>query len=452
MRRTAFFIALLVASTTVAALALPAAAQPPPPGPVPTIRWSPCFTRPRARFECATVARAARLRPAGRDPGRIGLVRLPASDPDERIGSLFINPGGPGGSGVDLSAWRRPVPVHRRGASPVRPGRLRPARDHRPAPAACFASFDRGVRASCAPFAFPVTRTRKRSWSRRRRSWPRLRPQRRADPRPHGHRRRRPRHGPAPPGGRRRPAQLSSATRTGRSSAQPTPTCSPTGSARVVVDGVLDPIAWTTGPGDEAATLPFSTRLRSDAGAQATLDEFFRLCDEAGPTMRVRRRLADRFAALAERLLGGPVEIIDPFTGELFLVRYPDLIAPTLGAMYNSFDWPFFADFLAALEAAAIPGDARRSRQAVWDDLGMIPLSAAVPQLRRGLRRRGLLGLGQPRRPLVLVDGSRRRRRRLRLLRADLDLDFASACGCGTVLTLTAMSGPGMPTPPIRSS
>jgi hypothetical protein len=29
----------------------------------------------------------------------------------------------------------------------------------------------------------------------------------------------------------------------------------------VVVDGVLDPIAWSTGRGDEAATLPFSTRL-----------------------------------------------------------------------------------------------------------------------------------------------------------------------------------------------
>ena len=34
----------------------------------------------------------------------------------------------------------------------------------------------------------------------------------------------------------------------------------------VVVDGVLDPVAWTTGTGN-ADTLPFSTRLRSDAGS-----------------------------------------------------------------------------------------------------------------------------------------------------------------------------------------
>jgi pimeloyl-ACP methyl ester carboxylesterase len=32
----------------------------------------------------------------------LALARLPAGDPGRRIGSLFLNPGGPGGSGVDL--------------------------------------------------------------------------------------------------------------------------------------------------------------------------------------------------------------------------------------------------------------------------------------------------------------------------------------------------------------
>jgi pimeloyl-ACP methyl ester carboxylesterase len=32
----------------------------------------------------------------------IALIKLPASDPAHRIGSLFVNPGGPGGSGVDV--------------------------------------------------------------------------------------------------------------------------------------------------------------------------------------------------------------------------------------------------------------------------------------------------------------------------------------------------------------
>jgi len=33
----------------------------------------------------------------------------------------------------------------------------------------------------------------------------------------------------------------------------------------VIIDGVLDPIAWTTGSGD-GSTVPFATTLRSDAG------------------------------------------------------------------------------------------------------------------------------------------------------------------------------------------
>lgn len=44
----------------------------------------------------------------------------------------------------------------------------------------------------------------------------------------------------------------------------------------LVVDGVLNPIEWATGEPSEAL-LPFSTRLRSDVGALATLNEFFRL-------------------------------------------------------------------------------------------------------------------------------------------------------------------------------
>ena len=30
------------------------------------------------------------------------MAKLPATDPARRIGSLFVNPGGPGGSGVDF--------------------------------------------------------------------------------------------------------------------------------------------------------------------------------------------------------------------------------------------------------------------------------------------------------------------------------------------------------------
>ena len=60
--------------------------------------WSDCGDG----FQCAAVRVP---RDYGRPRGRhikLALARLPALNPAERIGSLFINPGGPGGSGVDF--------------------------------------------------------------------------------------------------------------------------------------------------------------------------------------------------------------------------------------------------------------------------------------------------------------------------------------------------------------
>ena len=119
----------------------------------------------------------------------------------------------------------------------------------------------------------------------------------------------------------------------------------------VIIDGVLDPIAWTTGSGD-GSTVPFSTRLRSDAGAQATLNEFFRLCDAGGASCAFAPNSAARFAALGTLLKAHPVPITFPdgSTGE---VNYSILIAMTLGAMYDSSSWESFAAALADLEGQA---------------------------------------------------------------------------------------------------
>jgi hypothetical protein len=134
----------------------------------------------------------------------------------------------------------------------------------------------------------------------------------------------------------------------------------------LVVDGVMDPIAWTTGRGDEAQTQPFSTRLRSDAGSMATLNEFFRLCDAAGSTAcAFSGNAARRFAALAARLRTAPIQITDPETGEIFPFTYADLIGEALGAMFDSASWPDFAGFLSQVEAAASPATLGRSLRAV---------------------------------------------------------------------------------------
>src|SRR5262245_41482197 len=67
----------------------------------PRLSWSPCNQK-LGPFECATVQVPLDYDSSSGGTISIALVRLPATDPGRRIGSLFINPGGPGGSGVDV--------------------------------------------------------------------------------------------------------------------------------------------------------------------------------------------------------------------------------------------------------------------------------------------------------------------------------------------------------------
>jgi pimeloyl-ACP methyl ester carboxylesterase len=137
----------------------------------------------------------------------------------------------------------------------------------------------------------------------------------------------------------------------------------------LVVDGVLDPVAWSTGRGDQARTLPFSTRLGSAKGASATLQEFLRLCDAGGPNCAFSEgNPKRRFDRLARRLLREPVEVTDPASGETFLVTYAELIGTTLNVLYDPIFWPEWAEVLQQLweltdpEAAAASLRALRAR------------------------------------------------------------------------------------------
>jgi pimeloyl-ACP methyl ester carboxylesterase len=143
----------------------------------------------------------------------------------------------------------------------------------------------------------------------------------------------------------------------------------------LIVDGVLDPVAWATGTPDTSG-LPFSTRLRSDAGAQATLQEFFRLCDEAGKSAcAFAPRSAKRYAALANELRKeGPITIVDP-TGQSFQYNYSFLIADTLGAMYSSPSWPGLAEFLAFIESNDDPTASGAALAALHHSLGLDDLT-----------------------------------------------------------------------------
>ncbi|MEV6388072.1 alpha/beta hydrolase [Nocardia xishanensis] len=72
--------------------------------PTPRLDWQPCADAELRGFDCATAAVPLNYaEPEGKTID-LAVVRQPATDPEQRIGTLFTAVGGPGGSGLD---WAR---------------------------------------------------------------------------------------------------------------------------------------------------------------------------------------------------------------------------------------------------------------------------------------------------------------------------------------------------------
>jgi len=132
----------------------------------------------------------------------------------------------------------------------------------------------------------------------------------------------------------------------------------------LLVDGVLDPIAWSTGT-DETRSLPFATRLHSDQGTYATLRQFFSLCNEGGANCAFSEGSPRRrYDELAERLRHDPLEIPDG-EGGTFLLGYDELVGFTIGAMFDSGFWPTFAELLNEVDTLGDPEGAAAALHAL---------------------------------------------------------------------------------------
>ena len=90
--------AALLAATVAAAPTAAAAPRGVNGAPVPTLHWRDCGDG----FECTTAQVPLDYDQPQRPSIQLALLRLPASDRQHRIGSLFINPGGPGTSAVQI--------------------------------------------------------------------------------------------------------------------------------------------------------------------------------------------------------------------------------------------------------------------------------------------------------------------------------------------------------------
>ena len=312
------------------------------------IAWSKCFGGP---FQCGTLQVPLDYSKPNGPVVSLAVVRLPATDPAHRIGSLLLNPGGPGGSGVVYTVMAGPdlyTPEVRArfdlvGFDPrgiVGSTALR-----------CFGN-DKKWGPAFTPFPFPSTPDELQQWIAADRYTIDSCDQRGGGIADHmataDVARDMDRLRAALGDGKLTYAGVSYGSYLGVTYAN----MFPDKVRAVVVDGVLDPIAWSTGRGNEAASLPFSTRLQSDVGAQKTLGEFFRLCDAGGARCPFSGGAAARFAALADRLKAHPVPIVFP-DGSTDLLDYANLIGITLGGLYDSLSWPDLAAFLADVDAQA---------------------------------------------------------------------------------------------------
>jgi pimeloyl-ACP methyl ester carboxylesterase len=120
----------------------------------------------------------------------------------------------------------------------------------------------------------------------------------------------------------------------------------------LVIDGVIDPIAYATGRSGDGSTVPAQLRIGSHLGTQDTLGEFFRLCDGAGSRCAFAPDSAARWRALGERLKAQPLEGFD----------YSALIATTSVGLRRSEAgrWEQLAQLLADIETEANAGGSAR--------------------------------------------------------------------------------------------
>ena len=342
----------------------------------PNIWWRPCPRNVgKGGFRCGTVQVPLSYRHPGGKKITLTLGRLPATDQKRKIGTLFWNPGGPGASGLFPVSFSRRlherfdiVGFDPRGTNASTPlkcfssnrqaietfGRPFPATKKQIAP---FLAANKRGTSLCKSNAGPIishmsTANVARDMDLLRRAM-----------------------------GDRKMTYLgfSYGTFLGETYANLFP-----GKVRAMtLDGVLDPVEWTTGekPGD-GHTQPFTYRLGSFDGSQQALKTFLRECASvgkgkggcafaergAGPD-----KLLAKYEEILRRLRQGPVEVTD--NGQTFKVTYQDAVGITLSLLYSADASPDLARILENLHDATVAAGGRsvRHRAAPKVDLSDVP-------------------------------------------------------------------------------
>ena len=312
--------------------------------PTPRLGWYDCYQG----AQCATVDLPRDYdRPDG-PTTQVAVLRVKARDASKRIGSLFVNPGGPGGSATQLASaaphFLGPELLDRFDVVGVDPRGVGASDQVR-----CFPTPKEQAEA-LEPFltrAFPVGKRQEAATVEAGRDLGRA----------------------CSTTGRPLSAAMSTAQTArdmdvvrravgdeqlsflgfsyGSYLGQVYANLFPDRVRAVAIDGVLDPLAWA---GDASTRhIPSTERLRSGEGAYAALREILERCDAAG-------RKACSFAAgdpvahyaeLARQLRAEPLVLESP--EGTFRFTYADLVAFTLSALYDPQGYAYLVEVLSEL-------------------------------------------------------------------------------------------------------
>jgi pimeloyl-ACP methyl ester carboxylesterase len=120
----------------------------------------------------------------------------------------------------------------------------------------------------------------------------------------------------------------------------------PTRTGALVLDGVVDP-AWASGPPGTISWL----RGRGEVGSTETLDRFFELCAQSGPqecAFATDGSPEQKYAELAARLRTTPLLVPAPDRPAQPLT-YSMLVAGTVSLLYDAGTWPVLGQLLEAV-------------------------------------------------------------------------------------------------------
>ncbi|WP_029290387.1 alpha/beta hydrolase [Cellulomonas sp. HZM] len=307
--------------------------------PLPKVDWFDCSDVVGPRTQCGTVRLPLDYdKPKGATT-EVALLRLKVKDPKKKVGTLFLNPGGPGGSGVQIAAaasqFLSPALLEKFDVVGFDPRGTNFSDDVR-----CFKNL--GAQASALKgmnVAFPYTSAEKTAYLASSAKLAR---------------------GCSTTG-----KPLSAAMSTAQVARDMDELRRVVGDKKltylgfsygtylgdvyanlfpdrvraVTLDGVVDPLAWS---GAGSTSVPTTTRLRSGEGAYKALTEILHRCKKAGPDLCQTAQLGDPetvFAKLVTSLKKKPVVLRDDDGAVWMTIAYPDLIGVLLAELYAPQGW-----------------------------------------------------------------------------------------------------------------